>query len=113
MRVIAGALGLAAVAGCGSGSDAVCLSSESGQVCADGGDGRVEFSGSGLEPGSEVRLVNDMSEPVTLTVEPDGSLDPNGMVGFLSFFADTEVTFTVTATDDQGEPIAGDITVST
>jgi hypothetical protein len=91
----------------------VCLSSESGQVCAAGGDGRIKFSGSGLEPGSEVRLANDMTDPLTLEVEPDGSLDPNGMVGFLSFFADTEVTFTVTATDDQGEPIAGDITVST
>lgn len=114
-RVVAavlGAVSLISLAGC-AGGDAVCLSSESGEVCADGGDGGIEFSGSGLEPGSEVRLVNDMTDPLTLTVESDGSLDPNGTVGFLSFFADTEVTFTVTATDERGEPIVGDITVST
>ncbi len=107
------ALALGPSTGCGSGSDALCLRSDAGEVCAEGGDGRIEFSGSGLAPGSEVRLENDLTDPVTLTVEADGSLDPGGTVGVMSLFADTEFTFTVTATDDQGAAIVGDITVST
>jgi hypothetical protein len=107
------AVTLVLASSCSSGSDAVCVSSESGEVCANGGDGSIKFSGSGLEPGSEVELASGLTDPLVLTVEADGSLDPNGMVGFLSLFADTEVTFAVTAIDDQGEPIVGDITVST
>ena len=34
-------------------------------------------------------------------------------MGVLALFVGTEFTFTVTATDDQGDPIVGDITVST
>ena len=113
VAVIAGVVGLAAATGCGSARDAVCLSSESGEVCADGGDGRIEFSGSGLEPGSEVRMENGPVGPVVLVVEADGSLGPDGSVGVVSLFAGTELTFTVTATDDHGDPIVGDITVST
>ena len=99
--------------GCESGSEAVCLRSDAGEVCAEGGDGRIEFSGSGLAPGSEVRIENDMTDPLTLIVEADGSLEPGGTVGVMSLFADTEFTFTLTATDDQGDPIVGDITLST
>lgn len=107
------ALALVTATSCGSGSDAVCLRTDTGEVCADGGEGRIEFSGSGLEPGSEVRIENDMTDPLTLIVEADGSLDPDGTVGVMSLFADTEFTFTLTATDDQGDPIVGDITLST
>ncbi len=99
--------------GCGSGSDAVCLSSGSGEVCAEGGDGRIEFSGSGLQPRSEVLFDSDQVGPVVLVADADGSLDPDGTTGVLSMFADTEFTFVVTAVDDQGEPIVGDLTVST
>ncbi len=110
---VLGAVTLVVVSGCGSGSDAVCVSSAAGEVCADGGDGTITFSGNGLEPGSEVRMENDQVGPVVLVAEADGVLDPNGMVGVMALFADTEFTFTVTATDEQGEPIVGDITVST
>ena len=92
----------------------MCLSSESGEVCADGGDGRIKFSGSGLKPGSEVVQSRTTElDPIVLTVAEDGSLDPNGAIGVMSMFADTEFTFAVTAIDDQGEPIVGDVTVST
>ena len=111
--VVGGAALLASTAGCGSGNDAVCLSSDVAEVCADGGDGGVVFSGSGLEPGSEVRMENDQVGPVVLVVGADGSLGPDGSVGLVSLFADTEFTFTVAAIDDQGDPIVGDITVST
>jgi hypothetical protein len=107
------ALAVMVATGCGSESGIVCLRSDAGEVCVEGGDGRIEFSGRGLEPGSEVRVENDRTDPLTLTVEPDGSLDPGGTAGFLSLSADTEVTFTVTATDDQGDPIVGDIMLST
>ncbi len=99
--------------GCGSDSDAVCVSSESGEVCADGSDGGIKFSGSGLEPGSEVRMESDELGQVVLVAEADGSLDPNGAAGVVALFAGTEFTFEVTAIDDQGHPIVGDITVST
>jgi len=119
MRRTVGGLGLAvavalgAATGCGSGGDAVCLRSDAGEVCAEGGDGRIEFRGSGLEPGSEVQFDNDELGPIALPVDADGSLDIEGSVGVLALFAGTEFTFTVTATDDQGDLIVGDITVST
>jgi hypothetical protein len=91
----------------------VCLRADAGEVCADGGDGRIEFSGSGLAPGSEVQFDNDELGRLVLAVGPDGSLDTGGNAGALALFAGTEFTFTVTATDDQGDPIVGDITVST
>lgn len=112
-RLVIGAAALVVASGCGSGGDAVCLSSDSGEVCAEGGDGQITFSGSGLEPGSEVRMENDQVGPVVLVAEADGSLDPNGTTGVMALFAGTEFTFAVTAVDDQGDTIAGDITVST
>jgi hypothetical protein len=107
------AAALAVASGCGAASDAVCLASEAGEVCADGGDGSIQFSGKGLEPGSTVQIENDPVGPITLEVDADGSVDTNGMVGVLALFAGTEFTFAVTATDDQGELIVGDITVTT
>ncbi|HUS41331.1 MAG TPA: hypothetical protein VMY16_01575 [Ilumatobacteraceae bacterium] len=104
---------IVALTACSSGSDAVCVASESGEVCADGGDGQITFRGRGLEPGSEVRMENDKVGPIVLLAEADGSLDPNGTTGVMALFAGTEFTFTVTATDDQGAPIVGDLTVST
>jgi hypothetical protein len=110
---LAGALALGVATACGSGTDAVCVRSDVGEVCGEGGDGRIEFSGSGLEPGSEVWFDNDELGPIALPVEADGSLRDDGTVGVLALVAGTEFTFTVTATDDQGNPIVGDITVST
>jgi hypothetical protein len=109
----AGAVALVVATGCGSGSDAECVRSDAGEVCAEGGDGRIEFTGSGLEPGSEVQFDNEELGPIALPVDADGSLDIDGSVGVVALFAGTEFTFTVTATDDQGDPVVGDITVST
>jgi hypothetical protein len=107
------ALALGTATGCGSGSDAMCLRSDAGEVCAEGGDGRIEFTGTGLEPGSEVQFDNAELGPIALPVDADGSLDIEGSVGVLALFDGTEFTFTVTATDDRGSSIVGDITAST
>ena len=107
------ALALGTATGCGSGGAAVCLRSDAGEVCAEGGDGRIEFTGTGLEPGSEVQFDNDQLGPIALPVDDDGSLAIEGSVGVLALFDGTEFTFAVSATDDQGDPIVGDITVST
>jgi hypothetical protein len=90
----------------------VCLSSEAGEVCAEGGDGQVQFSADGLEAGSEVRIESDEFGSVVYTVGADGSLADAGAQGLMSFVAGTEFSFAVTATDAQGEPILGNITVS-
>ena len=111
-RWLVGAVMLVGAA-CSEGSDAVCLTSGSGDVCADGSDGSIEFSGSGLEPGSEVRLESDELGPVVLRVDADGGLDPTGAAGVLALFSGTEFTFAVSAVDVEGNPIVGDITVST
>jgi hypothetical protein len=111
-RLVAGVWMIVGAA-CSTGSDAVCLSGGSGEVCADGSGGSIQFSGSGLEPGSEVRLESDELGPVVLRVDADGALDPTGAAGVLVLFSGTEFTFTVSATDDRGDPIVGDITVST
>ena len=58
-------------------------------------------------------MENDQVGPVVLVAEADGSLDPNGTTGVMALFDGTEFTFAVTAVDDQGDTIAGDITVST
>jgi len=110
---LAGVLSVVAATGCGSDSGTMCLRSDAGEVCAEGGDGRIEFSGSGLEPGSEVVFDNAELGPIALPVDADGSLEIDGTVGVLALFAGNEFTFAVTATDDQGAPIVGDITVST
>ncbi len=108
-----GALALGAATACGAVSDAVCVSSDVGEICAERGEGRIAFSGTGLEPGSEVQIDNEELGPITLVVDDDGTLDTAGAVGVVALFAGTEFTFTVTATDGRGDPLAGELTVST
>lgn len=109
-------IGLAAalIGGCGSASSAVCISNDAGEVCAkNSGDG-VTFSGQGLQPGSEVRLVGPDGEPFLLPVGSDGAFDPeSGALGYLSLFTDTELTFAVSAIDSNGDGLEGDIMVTT
>jgi hypothetical protein len=95
MRRAVGGLALAAATGYGSGGDAMCLRSDAVEVCAEGGDGRIEFRGTGLEPGSEVQFDNDQLGLIALPVDTAGSLDIEGSVGVLALFAGTEFTITV------------------
>lgn len=106
-------VGLLLTQACDSAGDSVCVSSDTGEVCADGSSGSIKFSGSGLEPGSEVRLESDELEPIVLRATADGELDPNGAVGVMAMFAGTEFTFSVVAIDAQGDSIEGDLVVST
>ena len=73
-----GAVTLVIESGCSSGSDAVCVSSDAGEVCADGSDGSITFSGTGLEPGSEVRMENDQVGPVVLVAEAEARSSRTG-----------------------------------
>lgn len=102
------------MAGCGSGGSESCVSNEVGEVCADGGEGRVTFNARGLEPGSEIELVGPDDASVVLPVGPDGTYEmESGAQGYLSVFADTEVRFTVSAVDDGGNRLDGQLAVST
>lgn len=103
---------LAVASGCGSTGSATCVSNGIGEVCATSADGAIEFSGAGLEPGSDVTVDYGESEPAIFVVGANGTFDPDSQ-GLLAYFAGTEFTFGVSAIDDQGGPIEGDITVST
>ena len=104
----------ATVAGCSSDASAVCVSNDVGDVCADESSGAITFSASGLAPGSEVEVVGPEEQSFILQIDGDGTYaPPAGSVGFLYAFADTELTFIVTATDSRGELLKGDIVIST
>lgn len=112
------AVGVAAsvVSACGSGATSECLSTEVGEVCAVSEEGAVTFNGNGLEPGSQVSIsAAEVDAPNTiLEVDQDGELvAKNGEVGFLSFIAGIDFTFTVTAVDENGEAVDGEIVIST
>lgn len=104
----------ATVTGCSSEESAVCISNDVGDVCADESDGAINFSASGLAPGSEVQVLGPEEQSFILQIDGDGTYaPPAGSVGFLYAFADTELTFMVTATDSHGELLEGDIVIST
>lgn len=109
--VIAAVLGLVS---CGSDGDTVCVSTEVGEVCADNSDGGFTFAGSGLAADSQVVIDNVEFGPATYSVDADGEMvtGPAGAVGLLSFVAGKEFTFTVSALDADGEPLDGDIVIS-
>ena len=110
--VISGSIAMLALSGCGSDSEAACVSNDVGEVCAES-DGGVTFSGDGLEPGSEVQVVGPEDQAFTIEVGPDGSFEPEpGNVGVIGGAADAQLTFTVSALDGNGDVLAGDITVS-
>jgi hypothetical protein len=94
------------------GSDAVCVSTDVGEVCADSSDGRIEFSGRGLDPESDVVIDSARLGQSVYSVGADGTLDAGGSIGVLSLFTDTEFTFTVAAVDADGEPLSGEIVIA-
>jgi hypothetical protein len=101
------------VTGCGSDREAVCVSNDVGEVCADSQNGGITFSGEGLKPGSEIQMIGPDDEAFVIDVGPDGSFEPgSGSVGYLSVVADTEFTFNVAAIDTNGDAFEGDITIS-
>ncbi|HSM67693.1 MAG TPA: hypothetical protein VK860_15415 [Ilumatobacteraceae bacterium] len=108
-------LGVAAVvvvvtaSGCGADDDAVCVSSEVGAVCAES-NGSISFAGRGLEPGSAVTIDHPDVGPIERVADANGEFGPGGG-GVLSFVADTEFTFTVSAVDADGEPLQGVIVI--
>ena len=103
-------ISVAVLNGCGSGDVAQCLSSDSGEVCADDSDGSVKFSGSGLDPDSAVVVNHPELGDTSFVVESDGTCEPNGH-GFLAFVSGTTITFTISAVDADGTPIEGEIVV--
>ena len=106
---VVAALGLP---GCGSGTSSICLTNDFGEVCADGSDGPVKFSGSVLTPGSDALIDHQEMGMSTYQVGADGSFDPD-IRGVVSVFADTEFTFMISATDADGDLFEGEISVET
>jgi hypothetical protein len=104
----------ATVTGCSSDESAVCVSNGVGDVCADESNGAITFSARGLAPGSEVQVLGPEEQAFVLQIDGDGTYaPPAGTVGFLSAFANTELMFSVSATDSDGELLEGDIVIST
>ncbi len=109
---VAIAVAAIAVSGCGNGATTECVKSESGEVCAVSEDGAITFNGSGLEAGSQVSIEVEASTSM-YDVGQDGKLVANdGDLGFLTLSADTEITFSVAAVDEDGEVIDGEIVIS-
>ncbi len=98
------------VGGCASKRSSQCLSNEIGTVCADV-DGSITFRGSDLEPGSEVVIDHPDLGSSVYPVGDDGTFDPGG-TGVLSYVAGTSLTFTISATDADGEQLGGQIVVT-
>ena len=111
LLAVAAVAGILATSGCGSGDAAECLSNDVGKVCADNSDGSITFSGNGLAPDSVVIIDNSDVETSSYQVGADGSFEPDG-AGFLSFFAGTSFTFTISAVGADGRPIEGEIVVT-
>lgn len=98
------------LASCGSGGDAVCVSTDVARVCADNSDGQIAFSGRGLDPENDVTIENARVGPIVYGVDAGGELGSYGS-GVMSFIADTEFTFTVYAVGADGQPLVGDIVI--
>jgi hypothetical protein len=107
-----GSIAMLLVNGCGSDSEAVCVSNDVAEVCARS-DGGITFSGDGLEPGSEVQMIGPEDQAFTIEVGPDGSFEPEpGNIGVIAGAADAELTFAVSAIDGNGDVLEGDMTVT-
>ena len=100
-------------AGCGDDATVECLSNDVGEVCARS-DGAITFTASGLEPGSEVMIDNELVGPITFSADEAGAYatdQATGDIGVLSFIVGTEFVFDVTATDADGQPLTGQMAI--
>ena len=104
---------VAGFAACADDNPRACVSNDVGEVCAEQDDSSIRFNGQGLSPGSVVRYVSPLLEPITFTADPDGAFDPGNTTGVISVVADTVFTFDVSATDAGGSPLVGQIEIST
>lgn len=104
------AVATSVVAGCGADDSAICLSNDVAEVCATPRDGAIEFSGTGLAAGSDVWVDTPELGEAAYRVGDDGAFEPGGR-GAMSVVADTEFTFSVSATDAAGQPLDGQIAV--
>jgi hypothetical protein len=113
-KALVGSSTILLMSGCGSDSSSVCVSNDVGEVCVENPEDQITFRGQGLEPGSEIQVIGPDGEPFILPVDSDGTFDPgSGALGYLYLFADTELTFAVSAIDRSGDAVEGELTVST
>ncbi len=111
--VMLGSITMLIVTGCGSDGEAVCVSNDVGEVCANSSNGGITFSGEGLTPGSEVQMIGPEDDAFVIEVRLDGSFEPgSGNVGYLSVVPYTEFAFNVAAIDSNGDAFEGDISIS-
>jgi hypothetical protein len=104
------AAGLIVVSSCGFGDSAECVKSDVGEVCADNSDGSIQFSGNGLQPDSAVLIEHPEIGLSVYEVDDDGTFEAAGG-GVVSLTVSTSFTFTITATDSDGQLIDGDIAI--
>ena len=112
MAALTASVVILATSACSS-ERAECVSHDVGEVCAEVNDGAINFHGDGLLPGSEVVVQETVVGPMVYPVGDDGSFDLGNSQGLMSVFADTEFTFEVFAVDADGNPLTGQIEIST
>lgn len=104
-------LGLAA---CGADGAASCVATETAEVCMVDRNGVKNVRASGLEPGSDVTLTsidNDDFDPIVVTADDEGAVEPPDDGGLLYVFGGVTVTFGVDAIDGSGASFAGELDV--
>jgi hypothetical protein len=102
-------VGVVALLGCSSESDAKqCVSVGDAGVCGRPDGGAVEYTASGLEPGSSVTFTEPSIGTNEIAVSESGGFD--GKVGLLSASGSYAGTISVVATAVDGTVLVGDLT---
>ena len=104
--VVAAVVGLAA---CSAAADSKeCVTSGEAEVCAERDGGGLEYTASGLQPGTVVTFAGPASEPSDVPVSTSGSFDAK--VGLLVASGRFAGTVNVEAIAADGTPLTGDLT---
>jgi hypothetical protein len=102
-------VGVPALLGCSNASNAKqCVSAGDAEVCGTPDGGAVEFTASGLEPGSTVTFTEPRTGSSEIVVSESGGFDGKG--GLLSASGSYAGTISVAATAADGTALVGDLT---
>jgi hypothetical protein len=102
-------VGVVALLGCSNESNAKqCVSAGDAEVCGTPDGGAVQYTASGLEPGSSVTFTEPGIGTNEIPVSESGGFD--GKVGLLSASGSYAGTISVVATAADGTALVGDLT---
>jgi hypothetical protein len=102
-------VGVVALLGCSNESNATqCVSVGDAEVCGTPDGGAVQYTASGLEPGSTVTFTEPSIGTNEIAVSESGGFD--GKVGLLSASGSYAGTISVVATAADGTALVGDLT---